>query len=354
MSFPTILPLTIPWFRPTAFEIPHPVAWGLAALIALGAVRKDWRNNALTLAGVIVAISLVFKFVVETDHIAIQPFGVLVMTGVLVAERMGEWQAKRKGIDPVVFADFVTHVVFFGFIGSPVFNLLFYQRDTLMEMITTGQLKWPGLSSYGGFLGAIIGLFYWQWKKGVPARPIADIVVWGFPLGWFFGRMGCFTVHDHPGLETDFFLGVGPWDGIPGGPIRHDLGLYEMLLSALFMAVTWSIKDNKKLPQGFFIAAVPMAYAPVRFMLDYLRLADDAGGDIRYYGLTPAQYASIALFLFAAFLMYRFTTMPPAKIPAWAQWPPATPEDESGTPSAAAEPAADSPSSTTRRKKKKS
>lgn len=352
MSHPLILPLTIPWFRPTALEIPHEVAWGIAAVVALGAIRKDWRSNALTMAGVIVAISAVFKFVVETDSIAIQPFGVLVMTGVLVAERMGEWEAKRRGIDPHVFADFVTHVVFFGFIGSPLFNLLAYQQDTLMEMITTGELKWPGLSSYGGFLGAIVGMMYWQWKTKIPVRPIVDIVVWGFPLGWFFGRMGCFTVHDHPGLETDFFLGVGPWDGIPGGPIRHDLGLYEMLLSALFMTVTWFMKDNKKLPQGFFAAAVPMAYAPVRFFLDTLRLPPEQhGGDIRYFGMTPAQYASIAFFLFSAALLYRFYKLPPVTIPPHAQWPRSTPGDDASAEEAQTD-APKSKSSTKRRKKK--
>ena len=30
-----------------------------------------------------------------------------------------------------------------------------------------------------------------------------DSVAYGMPVGWLFGRLGCFVVHDHPGHITD-------------------------------------------------------------------------------------------------------------------------------------------------------
>ena len=36
--------------------------------------------------------------------------------------------------------------------------------------------------------------------------------------------------------------------------------------------------------------------SPVRFALDFLRATDLPGADPRYFGLTPAQYGSVACF----------------------------------------------------------
>ena len=37
-------------------------------------------------------------------------------------------------------------------------------------------------------------------------------------------------------------------------------------------------------------------YPPIRFPLDFLRASAADGGDVRYFGFTPGQYASVALF----------------------------------------------------------
>jgi phosphatidylglycerol---prolipoprotein diacylglyceryl transferase len=64
---------------------------------------------------------------------------------------------------------------------------------------------------------------------------------------------------------------------------------------AIFMVpiVLWLARKPR--PWGFFMAVVPIAYAPVRFGLDFLRATDAQGGDVRYFGLTPGHYAAIAM-----------------------------------------------------------
>jgi prolipoprotein diacylglyceryltransferase len=42
---------------------------------------------------------------------------------------------------------------------------------------------------------------------------------------------------------------------------------------------------------------VPICYATVRFGLDFLRETPAHGGDVRYFGLTPGHYASLAMLL---------------------------------------------------------
>jgi phosphatidylglycerol:prolipoprotein diacylglycerol transferase len=114
-----------------------------------------------------------------------------------------------------------------------------------------------------------------------------DAVAYGFPFGWIFGRLGCFVAFDHPGLATHFVLGERYLDGV----VRHNLGLDEALFIAV-VAGLFLVLGRKPLPAGFFVGLLGVLYAPVRFGLDALRI-DDA----RYWGLTPAQYGAVGLFL---------------------------------------------------------
>ena len=80
----------------------------------------------------------------------------------------------------------------------------------------------------------------------------------------------------------------------------HDLGWYEFLYMSFLMVPAFFVLDRKPRPPGFFLVAFLLLYVPVRFLLDFLRI-----GDARYFGLTPGQYAGIAVFLAAIFLMVR-------------------------------------------------
>jgi hypothetical protein len=60
------------------------------------------------------------------------------------------------------------------------------------------------------------------------------------------------------------------------------------------------VLDRKPRPPPFFLIAFPLFYVPARFLLDFLRISD-----ARYFGLTPGQYAGIAVFLAAVYLGIR-------------------------------------------------
>ena len=69
---------------------------------------------------------------------------------------------------------------------------------------------------------------------------------------------------------------------------------------AFLMVPAFLVLDRKPRPTPFFLVVFPLFYVPARFFLDFLRI-----GDARYFGLTPAQYAGIAVFLAAVILMVR-------------------------------------------------
>jgi len=256
--------LFIPWFRLESWDIPLPLS-----LPVLG------------------------------DTLSIQPFGVLVATGVLLGAWVAGRFAERNGLDTVATGDIVTYAVVTGFILGYFLNGLFYERDTLVEILHNPSMlfsTWLGLSSYGGFFGGILGCFIWRYRKKMPLLPYANAVCFGLPFGWLFGRMGCFVVHDHPGKVTDFALAVADYRfGAPPYQPRHDLGLYEMLYAAVIVVLFVWLERRSRRPVGFYCALLPLAYAPVRFLLDFLRAAPLEGGDVRYAGLTPAQWSSVLM-----------------------------------------------------------
>ena len=80
------------------------------------------------------------------------------------------------------------------------------------------------------------------------------------------------------------------------GGARHDLGLYEAIYVAVICCVFWYLRA-KPLRHSSFAMLFCLLYAPGRFCFDFLRNTDMKNADIRWAGLTPAQYGSILLFV---------------------------------------------------------
>lgn len=239
------------------------------------------------------------------ESIAIQPFGVLVAIGVLMGARVTERRAERLGLRVEVIADFIMHVVATGFILGHVFDRVFYEPEIIFQEPWDLLMPWRSLSSFGGFFGAIAGAFIWKARRKIRITTPLDQVAFGMPVGWVFGRTGCFVVHDHPGRITNFFLAV---DNYQYGNLivapRHDLGLYEVFWSALVIVIfRWL--DKKPRPYGFFTGLIGVLYAPYRFCLDFLREAD-----AKYFGLTPGHYSSMLAFALGSYALWRAYNRP--------------------------------------------
>ncbi|MCB9758664.1 MAG: prolipoprotein diacylglyceryl transferase [Alphaproteobacteria bacterium] len=226
--------------------------------------------------------------------IPIDPWATLVCIGFVVGLEIVRARGIRKGLAVPDVIDGAVFTVAMGFLGGHIVHVLAYNPQRIDEEGWLTLLKvWAGLSSYGGFIGAVVGaiLFYTLIRKR-DFWTHADNIMFGFPFGWFFGRAGCASVHDHIGRPSDFFLAVD----FPGIGPRHDLGLYEALLT-LGIVIAFLIADRRPRRPGFFAALWATLYAPVRFGLDFLRNQDLSNADVRWLGLTPAQYGSIAMFL---------------------------------------------------------
>jgi phosphatidylglycerol---prolipoprotein diacylglyceryl transferase len=229
---------------------------------------------------------------------SIKPFGTLVALGVYIGSVITMNRARERGLDTKKMNEFIFYVVGIGFIGGHVLDAIFYHPQRVArDPLYLFQL-WDGLSSYGGFIGAITGLFIYKVVKREQVLKYAEVVIATFPISWVFGRAGCASVHDHPGKLSDAWFAVRYPHGHGGWIGRYDLGLIEFVLTiplAIAFTILWRRGPR---PLGFFTGLICIAYAPVRFVLDFLREEEAGGmlgGDPRYGGLTPAQWACFGL-----------------------------------------------------------
>jgi phosphatidylglycerol:prolipoprotein diacylglycerol transferase len=254
--------------------------------------------------------------------IALKPFGTLVALGLYFGSRAAIHAARKRGLSERALVSFLTWVVLSSFFFGHVLDTLsYYPREALRDPWSLLRL-WEGLSSFGGFTGSILGGLAWRFWHRTPVLPYADVVTSCFPVSWTFGRLGCSIAHDHPGVHSDLWFAVRYPDGG-----RLDLGLLELAITVpLMLAFLWLMRRPR--PWGFYAGAMCAYYAPLRFGLDFLRERAgaviggyQAGGDARYFALTPAQWGCVPLFVLGVALLVRARrtgTAPPPVPPRFA------------------------------------
>jgi len=221
-------------------------------------------------------------------------FGALVIAAVFLGCELAYLRGKKTGLITRYVVDASLWAVFAGFALSHVVMMVAYHPDLLAKNPLSLFMVWGGMSSFGGFFGAMAGIWFYLRRKGVPLLPYYEAILFGFVPVWILGRLGCTITFDHPGTPTDFFLGMADSAGV----VRHNLGLYEMLWTIAITLVLYGLRNYRPFP-GFHSVLVIFLYAPVRFAFDTLRVVDP-----RYFGMTPGQYFSIALFLLGVFLLF--------------------------------------------------
>jgi phosphatidylglycerol:prolipoprotein diacylglycerol transferase len=263
--------------------------------------QNPWYRSPLTVFFVTLFVVLFsyffFKYVIDDQERILLPpipgltpypvstFGPLVFTGIF----FGVHQIRRwgyvHGLNDQRMFQVAMIVAFFGLICSHWVAIIFYNPEHMLDWRKMLDFR-SNFSSFGGFAFGLLALLYFLKRFQLPRWPYIDAYLYGLACGWLFGRLGCFSVHDHPGLMSKFAL-VVPMQGV----MRHDLGFYELLYTiVLVVGLSWIGRQTFYRP-GLLVAISCMTYAPVRFGLDFLRIFDAT-----YWGLTPAQWACFPLF----------------------------------------------------------
>jgi len=222
-------------------------------------------------------------------------FGGLVVAAVFVGCELAYLRGKRTGLVTRYVVDACLWAAFTGFTFSHVVMVVLYHPDLLVKNPMSLFMVWGGMSSFGGLFGGIAGIYIYLRRKGVPLLPYYEAIMFGFVPVWVLGRLGCTITFDHPGTPTEFFLGMADSAGV----VRHNLGYYEMLWTVLMAVVLYTLRNYRPFT-GFHSVLMIFMYSPVRFYFDTLRISD-----VLYWGFTPGQYFSVALFALGVFILFR-------------------------------------------------
>jgi phosphatidylglycerol:prolipoprotein diacylglycerol transferase len=270
-----------------------------------------------------------------THDLGIQPWGILVATGFMVGSWYSQRLAVQRGQEPRHFNDIVTWLAVGAIVFGHLGHALFYDPAYYFAHPVDFLKVWSGLSSFGGFFGCTFIAIYFFRSRKLDILKFSDLLMVGLVLGWAIGRVGCTVVHDHIGQpvadapgwvqQTIGWLGVDYPDGIAGGKpgaVRFNLGLLDSLVSWIIFGILAFLARTPRRP-GLLTGMGPILYGACRFWLDFLRNTDLSHADARYFGLTPAQYGSVAIIVVGLWVIRRGSRRPP--------WPEATPAGSAGT-----------------------
>lgn len=231
---------------------------------------------------------------VQIGPLTLYVWGFFVALGILLGLQVSRWFGRQKELRDDLVIDAAMWGVFGGIVGARLGYVFFYNPGAFIANPLEVFAIWDGgMSMAGGLLGALLAIIFILRKAKAPMLEYLDALVFGLPLGYGCGRIGCFLIHDHPGTATHFVLGVK----YPDGVVRHDHGLYlsifGFLIAGIFLAAyKWAKRHDKKIPPGAWVGSYFILYGLVRLWLDFYRARDAV-----YAGLTPAQWISLVFIL---------------------------------------------------------
>ena len=253
-------------------------------------------------------------------------YGIMYLLGFASGWLLGRWRAARPG--STWKAVDVDDLVFFAMVGGILGGRLGYVLIYGLSFWTAQNPWYPfevwdgGMSIHGGFIGGIIALALFAWRRG---RSVGDVFDFAAPLappGLFFGRIGNFINGELWGKPTTL-----PW-GFLVDPTRlhpsqasnalSDCGrlgiapcilhvqasqLYEGLLEGvvLFTVMWWfTAKPRPRLaPSGVFL----VLYGTFRFLVEFVRMPDLQIGYLAWGWLTMGQVLSLPMILIGFVLL---------------------------------------------------
>ena len=237
---------------------------------------------------------------IPLGSISLQVWGTFVALGFLLSSYLA-WRRLGKTPGAKIIWDMAFWVLLAAAAGARLFHAAFYEPAYYFSHIREiFNFTAPGFSVLGGFLGGALVVWIFVRRRALNFLKTADAAAWSLPWGYALGRLGCFLIHDHPGRVTSFISGIK----FPDGVVRHDLGLYAVLLG-LLMGLIFLVVDRLGLRQpkpGFWLGLFLVIYSVGRWALDFLRAFDQ-----RWAGLTPTQWILMFTAALGAWLVIRST-----------------------------------------------
>ena len=229
--------------------------------------------------------------IVSWGPFAVHWYGLLIVTGIIMAAITTAYLAKVNGDDGERVWDMLLVVVIAGVIGARLYHVFSqpagglrgwsYYKQNPVEILFIWE---GGLGIYGAVLGGAIGLYLYCRHEGLSPLRWMDYAVPGVALGQAIGRWGNYMNRELYGPPTTLPWGlnipapyrIAPYNDMTRYPpeVRfHPTFLYESLgaLVLFFILFTLGAKHYERLKEGDLVLGYLLGYAVIRFFTEMLR-----------------------------------------------------------------------------------
>lgn len=119
-------------------------------------------------------------------------YGIVIVTGMVIAIWIAQREAKRTGQNPEQYLDLAMIGIAAGILGARIYYVIFawdYYKDDLLSIFNIRQ---GGLAIYGGIIGACIAVVIYSRKKKQNFSLLMDTASMSIVFGQIMGRWGNF------------------------------------------------------------------------------------------------------------------------------------------------------------------
>ena len=119
-------------------------------------------------------------------------YGIVIVTGMMIAIWIAQREAKRTGQNPEQYLDLAMIGIAAGILGARIYYVIFawdYYKDDLLSIFNIRQ---GGLAIYGGIIGACIAVVIYSRKKKQNVGLLMDTASMSIVFGQIMGRWGNF------------------------------------------------------------------------------------------------------------------------------------------------------------------
>jgi len=215
---------------------------------------------------------------------------------IIRSERLWGGKAPFTVLD---FDDFILWVTLGIILGGRTGYVLFYNLGFFTQHPTEIFKLWTGgMSFHGGFMGCVIAVLLFGWKRKISVLSLGDVTCAVGPIGLLLGRLANFINSELWGRTADASV---PWRMVfpNGGPLpRHPSQLYEAGLEGvvLFIVLALMIRGGALKRPGLIIGAFAALYGVARIISEFFREPDPQLGFL-WGGLTMGMILSVPMII---------------------------------------------------------
>jgi phosphatidylglycerol:prolipoprotein diacylglycerol transferase len=214
------------------------------------------------------------------------------------------WGPAGSPMTKIDLDDFVVWATIGIVAGGRLGYILFYDLPHYIAEPADMLAVWHGgMSFHGGFLGTILAMVLFAWRRKIPIWSLIDVIAPSVTFGLFLGRLANFINGELWGRVTDM-----PWAIVfptAGDLPRHPSQLYEAALEGVVLFIVLRVlthRYRKLATPGFVSGAFAAGYGAARTFVEFFREPDIQIGYLAG-GLTMGMLLSIPMIVAGVALM---------------------------------------------------